>query len=248
MRNATQKSRPPTQLLAIASAVFFSFMLSSTGVVAQNRSDTDQPVRTAPTLWTVELIVFAHPGDNDSWRTAEILDDFRDLPALPAALETINAPAPIIPPALESTRTRPSTNPSQVIRQAWQRLESDYERIGYYRWEQRRGRGAWRRIVDEQALNDDPSISLGPHFQLDGKLQVMVANVGEVDIELQQRTPVTFYDNTEENTIPTTAWRVRKINEQRPIEAGRIEYFDSPGLAALLLVTNPNAEPADSQQ
>ena len=208
-----------------------------------------QPVANA---WKIELIVFAHPSDNDSWRDTPQLDDFRENPALAAIFDEQTPYNPDLNTPKPQTNTRFETNnegleppPVNVMLEAWENLANNYDRIGYYRWEQRRGRGAWRRIIGQDELEFDTSLALGSHHQLDGKVQVLVANVGAANIQLQQRTPVNYFSNEPTDTPVENIWRIRKINENRPVEAGRVEYFDSPGLGVLLLISPPSQTSKD---
>lgn len=185
------------------------------------------------TNWDVEVIVFIQSQPDEAFRDRIELDDYRDIPALPALLTQ----AEPTPPFVEKESFFATT----TMADAWKRLQGQYQRLAYYRWQQPSGRGGLRRLHDDQAIFDtDNSLSLGPHFQLDGRLRVSTNNIGYTSIQLVHRSPLQLIESTAESVSESLLWRTLKLKQERRIQANRIEYFDSAGLALLILMTPPS--------
>lgn len=102
-----------------------------------------------------------------------------------------------------------------------------------------------------------------PQFQyvLDGSLKVNTGTVGVAELNVRERSRVLYYRNdplaqgndrladgnddqsgSEVRQSPSDGqtqadYRVRALQQTRRIQAGRMEYFDSSGLAALVLIS-----------
>lgn len=101
-----------------------------------------------------------------------------------------------------------------------------------------------------------PQPDAAPQFQyvLDGSLKINTGKVGVAELNVRERSRVLYYRNedladgnddqsgSEDRQIPSDGetpadYRVRALQQKRRIQAGRMEYFDSSGLAALVLIS-----------
>ncbi len=211
--------------------------------------------------WQVEIIAFIHPQPDEAFRDRTDLDDYRDLPSLPAIL---TAAEPELPPAelanelvfprLGETQPEEETFDSftfatETMANAWPDIIENYQPIGYFRWQQPVGRGSWRRLHDDQPLSADDSLSLGPHFEFDGRIRITTDTIGYANLQLAQRTPLLLNTPETDGRESTTGllWRTLKLDQQRRIQPERMEYFDSAGLGLLILISPPE-EPEDDQE
>ncbi len=82
-----------------------------------------------------------------------------------------------------------------------------------------------------------------PQYVLDGSLKINTGDVGVADLNIRERSTVMYYRGElaagDADRDETSAYRVRKLQQRRRIQAGRMEYFDSSGLAALVLISTP---------
>lgn len=205
--------------------------------------DREDILETANPNWQVEVIAFIHAQPDQAFRDRNDLEDYRDLPALPALL---TANQPVRPSAISAFNSNASEQifATQTMADAWRRIDESYQRIGYFRWQQPTGRGSLRRLHDDQPLSADDSLSLGPHFELDGQIRVTTATIGFASPQLTHRTPllVTPGANAAEGSTSSQLWRTLKLEQQRRIQPGRVEYFDSAGIGLLILITPPQRD------
>ena len=107
--------------------------------------------------------------------------------------------------------------------------------------------------ADISADADSPAASVilpQPQYVLDGSLKINTGDVGVADLNIRERSTVLYYRSDlaagDADRYETSAYRVRKLQQRRRIQAGRMEYFDSSGLAALVLIsTLPEADDDD---
>jgi len=91
-------------------------------------------------------------------------------------------------------------------------------------------------------------------YVLDGSLKINTGNIGIVELNVRERSRVLYYrkdgvaggnveqSGSEVRQPPSDGetqadYRVRALQQRRRIQAGRMEYFDSSGLAALVLIS-----------
>jgi len=228
-----------------------------------SQSQSAAETKSAANIWHVEVLLFAHrPGDT-AWREQQALQDFRQLPVMPAVLM----------PAIERTSSDSSDLfASAVMAKAWRSLQRGHDVLGYYRWHQQDGIGRRWRIHGTEALTStdmkdgrkSPTINLPAaavvelngldpgavnaadsrpqaQFVLDGSIKINTGNIGVAALDLRERSRVLYYRNEEHGDAAETGvdpgYRVRMLQQQRRIQAGRMEYFDSSGLAALVLIS-----------
>ncbi len=235
-RNLLEYLLNPARLLAVCC------MLLAATSSAQDQQNAVALVDTVNDNWRVEVIVFMQARPDEAFRDRMDIDDYRDLPALAARLTAASPIQPLAGPSLNSQAGEPLPATSSMA-DAWRRLERDYQRIAYFYWQQPAGRGGLRRIHNDQPLRVDDSLSLGPHYELDGSLRISTGTIGYARLELVQRTPllITPAAGSTANAGVERLWRTLKLAQQRRIQPGRVEYFDSAGLAALILITPPEA-------
>lgn len=213
--------------------------------------------------WQVEVIAFIHLRPDEAFRDRQDLNDYRDLPALPALLTAAepeppeNAAAFSRPPGTTNDAAgEAADNPeppfaTEAMASAWRRIAGEYQRIGYFQWRQPPGRGALRRLHDDQPLNADDSLSLGPHYEFDGRIRITTNTIGYANLQLTHRTPLLinpgFPNRLNRDTPPGQLWRTLTLEQQRRIQPGRLEYFDSAGLGLLVLISPP-PEPDESSE
>jgi len=251
-----------------------ALLLMLSGQIRAQPEQLSAPEQQA-TIWHVEVLLFAHASGDIAWREQEQLEDFRAFPVMPAVLTAATQQ-----PILSNTN---SSEPfaSAAMAAAWQDMQSKYELLGYYRWNQSNGIGRRWRIHGEQALlqtmamqeseqvsqaadastdadiiadavgNSAGIILPQPQYVLDGSLKINTGNVGVAELNIRERSTVLYYRGDlaadDADRDETSAYRVRKLQQRRRIQAGRMEYFDSAGLAALVLITAlPEADQEDS--
>jgi len=236
------------QRVAIAAVILF---LTSTSMAQSLETLPDTPLL-EPLInlnWQVEVIAFVHNQPDEAYRDRNDVDDYRDLPALAALLSAAKPESPAVIGA-KTQQTIPAfadtTFVTTEMENVWQQIITNYQPLGYFRWQQPEGRGAWRRLHDDQPVTLDDNLSLGPHFELDGQVRITTDTIGFANLNLSHRTPV-FITNINNPQIDSTSplWRTLKLEQQRRIQPERIEYFDSAGLGLLILITPPD-EPGET--
>ena len=95
-------------------------------------------------------------------------------------------------------------------------------------------------VADADAADANVTLS-EPHYVLDGSVKINTDDVGVADLNIRERSTVLYYRNElaadDADRDETSNYRVRKLQQRRRIQAERVEYFDSAGLAALVLIS-----------
>ncbi len=231
------------------------------------------------TIWHVEVLLFAHADGDIAWREQEQLQDFRALPVMPAVLtpatrqpifSNINSSDDSTEPFASAAMAaawqdmqgkyellgyyrwhqsdgigrRWRIHGEQVLPQAFDVQESDPVAQA----------ADATTVTDIIADADDTSASVilpQPQYVLDGSLKINTGNVGVAELNIRERSSVLYYrgEHAAGDRNETSAYRVRKLQQRRRIQAGRMEYFDSSGLAALVLISSlPEADDAAATQ
>ncbi len=223
--------------------VLAGLLLVLTGLKAQMLDNQQSDLEEYNPNWQVEVIAFIHQRPDQAFRDRNDLDDYRDLPALPAILTGSQPTEPVSGQTLDRNTSEQAFT-SETMRDAWQKIAGNYQRVAYFHWQQPPGRGSLRRLHDNQPLTADDSLSLGPHFEFDGRIRITSDTIGFASMQLVHRTPllITPGNDAAENTVVNRLWRTLKLEQQRRIQPGRVEYFDSAGLSLLILITAPEQE------
>ncbi len=215
----------------------------------------------ADTIWHVEVLLFAHRHDDIAWREQDQLQDFSQLPVMPAVLSP--TAGPVLPGAADSIEPFAS----EQMAQAWHKMQNEYDLLAYYRWNQLTGSGQRWRVHGDQilaatdqetgpqsgvtptgsvatAVAGDTMPQPPPWYVLDGSVRIDTDRVGTAEFNIQERSRVLYFRGAEASGTasagtarPTQAYRIRTLQQRRRIQAGRMEYFDSSGLAALVLIS-----------
>lgn len=220
-----------------------TLLLAFTSLEAQTLDSEQTDPEIYNPNWQVEVIAFIHQRPDQAFRDRIDLDDYRDLPALSAILTGSQPAQPLSEHTLDRN-TSGQVFTTETMREAWQKIADNYQRVAYFHWQQPAGRGSLRRLHDNLPLSADDSLSLGPHFELDGRIRITSDTIGFASMQLTHRTPlvITPGSNASEDSVANQLWRTLKLEQQRRIQPGRVEYFDSAGLSLLILITAPEQD------
>jgi hypothetical protein len=274
MKPPARLSTPDPSVILRRACSYLILLLAAGIGMASAQSDQAQKPAEKSQEWHVELLLFAHPDSDIAWHAVAEIGDFSKLTVQPSMFAQAGDPGRM---AASLNLTEDQLFASEPMHKAWLRLQKEYQLLGYYQWQQPAGIGRRWRIHDDQLLiaasqavstelDDDatasdqqPATSDELTYQLDGSIKINTGYIGTVDLNVEQRSEVLYFRSTSDTPSAAGAsnenpeqpqYRARYLQQQRRIQSERMEYFDSSGLAALVLISQVVAseDPAASEQ
>ena len=238
------------RVLTVLAALLVSF---ATAAQQSGANRENAAVETGP-VYEIELIVFRHSGSARDWTLVDALRDFRELPAAARAREpdADNGSSPAMETVWRRFKNSSAYQPLQYLH--WRSVAGSYEHPGRWRVHGPQPLPAGQRelsgnIVPEPFAAGPPMSLLrrqvysplrpgpGLHYGLDGMFSLAAEPGLTAGLEIVHRRLIgasSQQGNTGATAEPVVEYQ--QINQRRRIETGRLEYFDTPALAALLQI------------
>jgi len=226
---------------------------AAVGAQSDGLDRDDAGIETGP-VYEIELIVFRHRHSQRDWTVVDALRDFRELPLATRAPEPYPADgaSPTMETAWRKLEASPAYRPLQYLH--WRTEAGSYEHPR--RW---RVHGPQPLQADHPGLSGNilpPPLAAGPplsllrrqvysplrpgpalHFRLDGMFSLAADPGLTAGLEVVQRRRIDAQSRqSDAGNRPAPAIEYQQIHQRRRIETDRLEYFDTPALAALLRV------------